>query len=219
MKRFALPTLPLLAIALSWLIGSFAHAQTAAPAVTLTASPSSGTSPVSVILAWSTVPAATSCTATGSGFAGSLSGVQVNGSMTLSLTATETFGLTCTWPGSSTVPPVTVTWTPPTQNTDGSALTNLTSYNLYLDMVNPPQKLLANIAAGGDSYSVASPPVGTIYVDMTAVNASGQSSAPSAVASAKVTTVTGAAVTKSANATVTVGAALPDAPTSVTASP
>lgn len=185
----------------------------ATPALTLTASPASGTSPVATILSWSTAPAALSCMASG-GWSGSHS---PSGSASISVTASTTYTLTCTFAGAVTIAPVTVTWDAPTQNTDGTALTNLASYNVYLDTVNPPGKVIANVLAPASSFLIASPPAGTDYIAVTALNSSGEASSLSNIVTLAVASVTGTAVTETASATVTVAAAVPEAPTAAAA--
>ena len=186
----------------------------ATPAVTLTASPSSGASPVATILSWSTVPAALSCMASG-GWSGNHS---PSGSASILVTASTTYTLTCTWAGAATTAPVTVTWTPPTENTNGTALTNLASYNVYLDTVNPPGKVIANVLSPATTFVIASPPAGTDYIAVTALNSQAGASSLSNIVTLTVASVAGTAVTETASATVTVAAALPAAPTAVTAS-
>jgi hypothetical protein len=196
-------------------VSSAALGQTASPAVTLTASPASGPSPLSTILSWSTAPTALSCMASGA-WSGDHS---PSGSTTVTLTASATYTLTCNWAGATTTPPVTVTWDAPTQNTNGTALTNLASFNVYMDTVSPPQKVVGNVLVGTNSYTISNPPVGTDYFAVTALNSAGVSSALSSVVSLAVTSSTGPAVSKSASVTVTVTAAnVPESPASVAAS-
>lgn len=99
-----------------------AYAQTA----TFTASVTQGPSPLSTTLTWN-VPGATACTAGGAGSVPSWSGnVPTSGTRSLSGIAVDmTLTLSCTGPGKATL-----TWTAPTTNTDGSALTNLAGFTL-----------------------------------------------------------------------------------------
>jgi len=79
-------------------------------------------------LAWSTAPAATSCTA--SGDAAWTGTKAASGTQTLAdfpTTTPKAYSLVCTWPSNTSV---LLAWTPPTQNTDGSALTNLAGYRI-----------------------------------------------------------------------------------------
>lgn len=79
-------------------------------------------------LTWSTTPAATGCTASGdSAWSGAKA---ASGTQTLAAFPTTTpkaYALVCTWPGDTQA---LLTWTPPTQNTDGSSLTNLAGYRI-----------------------------------------------------------------------------------------
>jgi hypothetical protein len=97
-----------------------AHAQTAG-VVTLRANQTSATGSLTPVLTWSTNPVAQSCRAS-SGWSGDKA---PSGTQTLpSINASTNFTLTCSW-GAGTA---TVSWSPPTRNTDGSPLTNLGSF-------------------------------------------------------------------------------------------
>lgn len=100
---------------LTFLVFSFiATAVHAAPTVSLTATPTTGISPLNVTLTWSSTESQ-SCVATG-GWSGTKA---VSGTETVTgLTASRTFTLTC---GASTGS-ATLTWEAPTQNTDGSPI-------------------------------------------------------------------------------------------------
>jgi len=79
---------------------------------------------------------------------------------------------------------VTLSWTPPTQNTDGSPLTNLAGYKIYW---GTNQNNLANFATvnnpGLATYVVTSLTPATWYFQTTALNSQGAESSPSNVAS------------------------------------
>jgi hypothetical protein len=68
----------------------------------------------------------------------------------------------------------TLSWTPPTQNTDGSALTNLAGYRVYWGPAvgNYTSSVTLN-TAGVTSYVVESLAPGTYYFAVSAVNAGG----------------------------------------------
>lgn len=102
------------------LFGPSAHAQTA-PAVSITLSPATGTVPYSSTLTWSASGAA-SCVA-----GGAWSGAKPSsGSQTVTIAAAgQVYKLDCASP----VQQPTTSWTPPTKNTDGTALTP-TGYQL-----------------------------------------------------------------------------------------
>jgi Putative Ig domain len=78
----------------------------------------------------------------------------------------------------------TLSWTPPTQNTDGSALTNLSGYRIYW---GTSQNSLVNSVTvdnpGLSSYVVDQLTPATWYFAAAALNASGMESAPSNLAS------------------------------------
>jgi hypothetical protein len=92
---------------------------------TFTVTPATGTSPLSVTIAWdvSTFTGGT-CTASGSWTgAKALTGSQV----VTNLTANATYTLTCTRPVRASA---SLQWTAPTRNTDGTTLTNLAGYRI-----------------------------------------------------------------------------------------
>jgi len=110
-------------VAAVMLFGLFAarDADAAAPQVTVTLSPSSGTLPYTSTLSWNATGAA-SCSASGA-----WSGAKtVSGSQQVTITAAgQTYTLSCAEP----VQTATVTWTPATKNSDGTPLTP-TGYKL-----------------------------------------------------------------------------------------
>lgn len=77
----------------------------------------------------------------------------------------------------------TLSWNPPTQNTDGTALTNLSAYKIYYGTtVNnyPNQIRIDNI--GITTYVVENLPANTYYFVSTAINSNGMESSFSNVA-------------------------------------
>lgn len=94
-----------------------------AQTLTFTAQTTTGAGSVVPVLTWATTPAATSCTASGdAAWTGTKAAA---GTVTLAaVTASKTYAMSCTWPGDTTA---TLTWTAPTQNTDGSALAKCAS--------------------------------------------------------------------------------------------
>ncbi|MEY4762398.1 MAG: hypothetical protein RLZZ200_2254 [Pseudomonadota bacterium] len=85
-------------------------------------------------------------------------------------------------------PPVlgsaTLTWSAPSQNTDGSTLVDLTGYNVYYG--TSPTSLTNKIVvanAGTTTYTVGSLPSGTYYFAVSAYNVNGIESTPSNVGS------------------------------------
>ena len=78
----------------------------------------------------------------------------------------------------------TISWTPPTQNTDGSALTNLAGYRLYYGTNSASLTQSIQIAnAGASSYVVDNLSPATWYFAVKAYNSSGAESDLSALAS------------------------------------
>ena len=135
----------------------------------------------SVVLNWSSTQA-TSCAASG-GWAGDL---PVSGSQTVGpLTANTTFTLGCTDGSETAIQMLTVSvsgllalnWQAPTENVDGTPLTDLASYRIYygegsrnyFETVN-----VADPAALMHSFTLIS---GSYYVAMTAIDVDGNESA------------------------------------------
>lgn len=82
---------------------------------------------------------------------------------------------------------VTVNWQPPTENTDGSALTNLSGYHIHYG--TKPGDYTQTIAVsnpGLASYVVDNLSPGTYYFTVAAVNSSGTESALSSEVAATV---------------------------------
>lgn len=82
-----------------------------------------------------------------------------------------------------TVNVAALAWTAPTQNTDGSALTDLAGYNIYQGTTVGNLVKVGSIALPAASYTTPSLPPGTYYFTVTAVNAKGTESAQSPVVS------------------------------------
>lgn len=152
------------------------------PVVTMGASVTNANGTLTTTVTWSTTPAANSCTASGHA---SWSGEKgPSGSATLppiTLSGTYTLSLNCTWPGDTTA---TVNWTPPTQNTDGSALSKCTSQTATAsDCLLSFKVYRADTAAGANetsqtvndrnatSFAWTGLPVGTHWFTVTASNA------------------------------------------------
>jgi len=92
--------------------------------IVFTAETTTGDATVTPVLSWITTPAANSCMASGD-WIGEKGAV---GTETLpDIQASATYVLDCFW----TIGMATLTWTPPTTNTDGTTLTDLTSYKIY----------------------------------------------------------------------------------------
>ena len=154
---------------------------TDAPVISFSASPLTVDEGGASTLTWSATNA-DSCSASG-GWTGdrNTSGTVSTGP----LTAGTTFSLTCTGAGGSAlemisiavVGPVQLSWAPPTENVDGSPLTDLSAYRIYYGDASRSYDqvvVVGNPAATSYTLSLAS---GDYYVAMTAVDADGNESA------------------------------------------
>jgi hypothetical protein len=117
----------------------------------------------------------------GAGDVGTTSGIVItvsDGSLSASLAA---FSLTVQAVATGSA---TLSWTPPTQNTDGSALTNLAGYKIYWGPAagNYPNSVTVN-NPGLTSYVVTNLVSGTYFFSASALNSSGVESALAAPAS------------------------------------
>ncbi|MEM8766641.1 MAG: hypothetical protein AAGE43_04305 [Pseudomonadota bacterium] len=152
-----------------------------APDVSLTAEQAIINSGASVRLSWS-VDNATSCQASG-GWSGSrgTSGSQVVGP----INAQTTFSLSCSGPGGSALDMVairvngtaTLNWQAPTENVDGSALTDLAGYRVYYGDASRSYTEMTDVANPGATSVNLTLPSGDYYVAMTALDAEGNESA------------------------------------------
>lgn len=196
---------------------SIAHAQT----VTVNVSPTSANISGTPTVTWSSSPAGGVCTASG-GWSGSKasSGSQAQASVS----KTATYSLSCTWPAiPASNGSATVSWTPPTTNTDGSAITIGTGSQSDLAGYHVLYSQNANDVSGGSyvenpratSVTVPNLAAGTWYFGVKAYNAGGLESVVSNIASKVVGTTGTAAATASGSATYTVNPA-PSQPTLVT---
>lgn len=80
----------------------------------------------------------------------------------------------------------TLSWTPPTRNTDGSSLTNLSGYRIYYGTSSTSLTKTISVNAGMTTYMITDLAPATYYFAISAVNSSGAESTRSAVASKKV---------------------------------
>jgi len=82
---------------------------------------------------------------------------------------------------------VTLNWTPPTENTDGSPLTNLTGYDIHYGPRSGDYTQSVSVSnAGIATYVVDNLAPGTYYFSVAAVNSSGTESPMSSEVSATV---------------------------------
>lgn len=173
----------------------------AAPVVNISLNPAIGVAPYPSTLTWTSTGAA-SCTASDA-WAGAkaLSGTQV-----VTISAATKYTLICVASDGKT----TTTWVPPTQNTDGTPLTDLAGYNIYRGTTAAN---LVRIKSVGPAVTTLDDPglaTGTYVYAVTSVNASSQESAKSATASAA---VNGSITSASATAAIQ---SIPNPPTGLT---
>jgi len=82
---------------------------------------------------------------------------------------------------------LTVTWSPPTKNTDGTPLENLSGYTLLYGTASKTYSTAISIDdATATRYVVRGLPPGTYYFALSAINSTGRHSVLSAEASGKV---------------------------------
>jgi hypothetical protein len=87
-------------------------------------------------------------------------------------------------PGSGSTGSVDLTWVPPTENTDGSALANLNGYKIYYGHESKNYTTTITISNPGlTSYVIDSLPPGTYFFTVTATTSSGVQSGDSPEAS------------------------------------
>jgi hypothetical protein len=80
----------------------------------------------------------------------------------------------------------TLSWQPPTKNTDGSTLTDLAGYKIYWGTTQGNYPNVVTINIGISSYVVDNLVAGTYFFVMTSLSSSGEESAYSNVASKSV---------------------------------
>jgi len=82
---------------------------------------------------------------------------------------------------------VTLSWSAPTENTNGSALTNLTGYIIYYGTSASAMTQTIDInTVGMLTYVVDNLSAGSWYFDIVAVNSAGVQSTPSATVTASI---------------------------------
>lgn len=156
MKRLALFLMALFA-------AGALHAQTAGT-INFTAETTTGDGSVVPVLTWSTSPAATSCTASGdwSGPKGPA------GTETLpAITGSRTYNISCSWVDDK----ATITWTIPTENTNGTAYTDGKGFKIYYGTTLAALTQVATVDSPTATSHVIQPlAAGTWHFVMTAVN-------------------------------------------------
>jgi hypothetical protein len=151
-----------------------------APTATLTANPPWIAPNTNSTLSWTSANA-TSCTASG-GWSGSKA---TSGSQSVGpLTQDTTYTLTCSGTGGNVVSMTSVsirsarlTWTAPTQNVDGSPLTNLAGYKIYYGNTPGSSANVVTVNGGATTERVVSLSPGTWYFSITAFNTANEESA------------------------------------------
>lgn len=178
---------------------------TTAQQVTLTADPTTGQSPLEVTLTWTAQDCA-SLTA-GGGWSGEKG--TSGGSETVTLTSSAEFTLTCTKGSGS----AKLSWTPPTQRTDGSPLDNLAGFEIFYGQTQDVESgTKVDVPRPGDTtHDIESLGEGQWYFAMKAYDAGGLRSDLSNTASKVIELASAAAA-----ASVTVTSAPPGAPTLLT---
>jgi hypothetical protein len=197
-QRRECPQWGLLIVAL--LFAVFAKVAGAQTQPWFTASVTQGISPVSTKFTWTCPSGSVSANASSTGNQSAWTGAKaLSGTQSLSgIKLTADYKLDCVGPAKTAS--ATLTWAPPTINTDGSVLTNLASYKLYYGTNSANLINVATIANPTVTTSVIDKLTdGTWYFAVTAVNSSGIESAYSNVQSKTVTNsppaVTSASVT------------------------
>lgn len=118
----------------------------------------------------------------GSGDLGSDSGITISVSDGTTSVALPAFSIVVSGPAATGT--ALITWVAPTQNSDGSALTNLAGFNIYYGTSASSLTQVQSVAGTGmTSYTINSLGSGTWYFAVTAYTSSGAESALSSTAS------------------------------------
>ena len=98
--------------------------------------------------------------------------------------ALKSFSIAVTAPVTSTTGSATLTWTAPTQNTDGSPLTNLAGYHIYYGTsAGSLSNMVAVSTAGATTYTIGNLSAATWYFGVKSYTTSGNESGLSNVGS------------------------------------
>jgi hypothetical protein len=152
------------------------------PSVNLTANPTGVARNATSMLTWTGTNVA-SCTASG-GWTGtkSITGTQSVGP----ITQDTTYSLNCTGPNGNAMAMTTLSlreamlsWQAPTQNVDGTPLTNLASYKVYYGPASHNYTQSISVTNPATTQQVITLQPGTWYFAVTAIDAAGSESAKS----------------------------------------
>jgi hypothetical protein len=106
---------------------------------------------------------------------GTYSGIEIAATDGKAVTALPAFAVTVA--AAIATNGVEVSWTPPTQNNDGSTLTDLSGYKIHYGTASGNYTSSVAVEnAGITRYSLDSLPKGTFFIAMTAVNTAGAES-------------------------------------------
>ena len=117
---------------------------------------------------------------------GTFAGIVITASDGVSSASLPAFSITVEKPGSSgtTNGTATVNWQPPTQNTNGTVITNLAGYTIEYGTNKSNLTSSVKVANPGlTSYVIENLAAGTYYFGVTAYNSAGQTSSLSGVVS------------------------------------
>ena len=107
---------------------------------------------------------------------GTYSGITISATDGKAVSGLQAFAITVAAAGAA-AGSVSLAWTPPTQNADGSTLTDLSGYTIHYGTTSKSYtQSVALTNVGLTRYQLDSIPSGTIYIAMTAVNAAGAES-------------------------------------------
>lgn len=170
------------ALAAFLLLPSFVFAQAAPTGSFTLATQINANGTLTPTLTWSTTPAATGCTASGdAAWAGTKA---ASGTQTLAAFPASTpkaYALVCNWPGDTQA---LLTWTPPTQNTDDTPLTNLAGYRVHWGVSAASLTQTAQLSNPSlTTYTISNLTPGTWYFGIRAYTTQGAESALSNVVS------------------------------------
>lgn len=177
----------------------------APPSVTLTRGPTA--TPGTYKVDW-TATGAASCTASSTPTIAAWNGAMaVSGTLNLPLAPNQLLALTCVTAG---VTSVTLNWTAPTQNTDGSPLTNLSGFTIYKGQTSGSltQDSVVNSATTSTKTITGLAP-GTWFFALDAFDATGTHSV--------ITNEASKALAATESATQSVKVTVPNPPTGLTA--